>query len=489
MTRPTTRGGDASDLLDAIDAKAPPPGHELLGAIDDAVVVRTGYEFFRLLAHGLAEALDTRYAFVARFDGDDYASMRIVTFHDRESGEFRDDYSFPVEGTPCVHVLEGRVIAIPSGVQQQYPAERRRGVESYLAMPIVEPGGRVAGHLVAADTRAHRWSSDDERTLRLFARRATTELLRHQYERALRDALDEARRASRARAGALAWLTHELRTPLHGILGHVELLGRMPLDGTAAESVDAIRRSAERLRMLVADSLALARAERGQDALAAQPFGVVELLEGVRRSVEPAARAEAVALAWNQRVSPECAVVGAATPLRQLLAGLLARAVTASAGGRVYFEAESSPSPTLWRLRFVVEFSGTPSLDLVRSLASQLEVTMDEHCVAPGGTRVVLSVELPVHVRNGERDAETRGPSAPPEGETISATLALALLDAARSGDVERIEALILAIEENGARTLADDLRVLARSYDMAALAERVRRLATTGDGAPDQSR
>jgi hypothetical protein len=475
---------DPSNLLDAVDAASPPPGHELLGGIDDAVVVRTGYEFFRSLVRRLAEATDVRYAFVARFDGDDYETMRIVTFHDRGTGEFRDDYPFPVAGTPCVHVLEGRVIAIPRGVCESFPAERRRGVQSYLAIPLVEPGGRVAGHLVAADTRDHDWSPADERTLRLFARRATTEILRHQYERALRDARAAAERASRARGEILDWLTHELRTPVHGILGHVELLGRCALDADVAAGVEAIRRSGERLRSLVGESLALARIGTGQSPVESRTFDVAELLEHVHRALELRARTSASTLSWTEHVPVPCIATGDDRRLRQLLRGTIARFLEADPAGVVRVDVQGDLAGGTCALAVVVESAARPALETMRLLASLLGAEF-EVAEGPAGTRVRVSLLLPLvpgsRRHPASRDSESGKGAAThavgPSAVQIPAPLHGALLDAARSGDVGALDALLDRLDAAGATAIAAELRAIAQSFDMAALVERITRI------------
>ncbi len=464
---------DPVRCLDAIDADASPPGHDLLGAIDEAIVVHTGYEFFRELVRRLAEAFDVRFAFAARFDGDDYDTMRIVTFHDRATGEFRDDYPFPVAGTPCVHVLDGRLIALSSGVCDSFPAERRRGVQSYIAIPLIEPGGRVAGHLVAADTRDREWGPDDERTMRLFARRATAEILRHQYERALREARDAAERASRARADALEWLTHELRTPLHGILGHAELLGRRDLDDEAAASVDAIRQSGERLRTLVGESLALASIGAGSAALEAKPLDVAELLEHTRRVLDLRARASGCGIAWRARVLPDCRAVGDVRRLQQLFSGALRRLLDANPGGALTVEANVEAAGTAWTISLVAVANGSPAWETTQLFAALVGAEFHVGRVAEG-IQLRLIVTLP-----GVRPARTEAasPGAAPSVEVLPAALRGALLDAARSGDVAALEALLGDVTREGAIALASELQDIARTFDMAALAQRIERI------------
>ncbi|SDE76042.1 hypothetical protein SAMN04488243_10946 [Thermus arciformis] len=74
---------------------------------------------------------------------------------------------------------------------------------------------------------------------------------------ALLQALKEAKERERA---FLAEVSHELRTPLTVLLGHLDRLRRNPQD---LEALAAAQRTAERMRRLVEDLLALAQGEAG----------------------------------------------------------------------------------------------------------------------------------------------------------------------------------------------------------------------------------
>lgn len=56
-------------------------------------------------------------------------------------------------------------------------------------------------------------------------------------------------------AGSARDLRHDLRTPLHAVLGFAELLALTPLDDAAADHLRHLREAADRLRAIV-DSIA-----------------------------------------------------------------------------------------------------------------------------------------------------------------------------------------------------------------------------------------
>ena len=74
---------------------------------------------------------------------------------------------------------------------------------------------------------------------------------RVQAERALADARDQAETANRAKSRFLAMVSHEVRTPLNGILGMADLLRDTTLTPEQTTYVKAVKTSGDAL--LVAD--------------------------------------------------------------------------------------------------------------------------------------------------------------------------------------------------------------------------------------------
>lgn len=151
--------------------------------------------------------------------------------------------------------------------------------------------------------------------------------------RTLNEMLDRLQRLFQGQQRFIADVSHELRTPLAAIRGNLEVLQRGALaDPTLlAESLDDIGREVTRLTRMVADLLALARAEAGMH-VERRPVELDGLLLDTYREARHLARGVEVQLAGEDQAQ----VLGDADRLKQLLLNLVANALEHTpAGGTV----------------------------------------------------------------------------------------------------------------------------------------------------------
>src|SRR6202022_4408632 len=99
--------------------------------------------------------------------------------------------------------------------------------------------------------------------------------------------------ANRHKTLFLANMSHELRTPLNAILGFSELLidatnGQFP-DETRKRFLEQIHSSGKHLLGLINDILDLSKIEAGQMELRLQMVSVADMVDQVRKTVEPLA--------------------------------------------------------------------------------------------------------------------------------------------------------------------------------------------------------
>lgn len=130
----------------------------------------------------------------------------------------------------------------------------------------------------------------------------------------------------------LADASHELRTPVTGILGHLEVLRRGALDSRAdlEESLAAMHLAAERMARLVTDLLILARFEQTEARLRSEPVDAGELVRDAVRAARRSTRDHLVTLA----PAPDgVSVVGDRDAAERILVNLLDNAAKYSPAG------------------------------------------------------------------------------------------------------------------------------------------------------------
>jgi two-component system sensor histidine kinase RpfC len=105
----------------------------------------------------------------------------------------------------------------------------------------------------------------------------------YQYSllRKLHIAKREAEYANKARGDFLATMTHELRTPLIGILGMARLMKGTPLDAEQKEYLHSIHSSAQLLRALIGDILDFSKIDANKLELVNEPFDLRHLVRSV----------------------------------------------------------------------------------------------------------------------------------------------------------------------------------------------------------------
>ena len=187
-------------------------------------------------------------------------------------------------------------------------------------------------------------------------------------EAELREARDRAQAGDRAKGHFLATMSHEVRTPLNGIVGFTSLLLDTPLTTEQREYVQTIRLSTEALIQLTGDILDFARIESGKlklDPVACDPQ---ECVEAALDMLAPKADPKKIELLHRIADDVPAAVVTDGGRLRQVLGNLIGNAVKFTEHGEVEVSVRRLPAETdgagpppaseLCRLEFTVRDTG-----------------------------------------------------------------------------------------------------------------------------------
>lgn len=242
-------------------------------------------------------------------------------------------------------------------------------------------------------------------------KRAAEELLR---------ARDAARMEARSKTDILAILSHEIRTPISGILGLIDQIRRERSAPERDHALTLIQDSSEALLKTLDATLERTRAEREERIATTEEFRPDELIERVAGLFRPLARRKGLALdVIKGTASP---AVGQPNNIQQILANFLSNAIKFTPVGKVAIAVQAPRHGSdNWtfsvedtgagidpeRLKTIFEpFSGSApdtlgrsggsglGLSITRDLAEQMGGSVTAESADDGGTRMVLEVPL-----------------------------------------------------------------------------------------------
>jgi signal transduction histidine kinase len=178
-------------------------------------------------------------------------------------------------------------------------------------------------------------------------------------ERELEEARRRAEESSLHKSRFLARMSHEMRTPLNGVLGTAALLGRTELDARQRDYVGVIAGSGDMLLRLVDDVLDLSRIETGSIELVRRPLGLCTVMREAVGLIEPSATAKGLAIEKDPSPAPVPPMLGDPVRIKQVLLNLLSNAVKFTDAGTITVGLRvSEPAPGLCRCRMRVADTG-----------------------------------------------------------------------------------------------------------------------------------
>jgi len=239
-------------------------------------------------------------------------------------------------------------------------------------------------------------------------------VLRRQEQRAaeVERLREQAERASRAKSSFLATVSHEVRTPLNGILGTADLLVRVPLPPRERELAGTLLASGRHLMAILNDMLDLTKIEAGEMDVLAAPFSPQEVVQEVCATFEHTAHRKGLALVASVAAEVPARVCGDAQRVRQVLGNLVDNAIKFTDRGEVTLHLSRGAGE---RLRFEVRDTGVGIPPAARARVFQPFAQADGSITRRfGGTGLGLAIcRRLVALMDGQIDFAAR-----PEGGT-----------------------------------------------------------------------
>lgn len=238
----------------------------------------------------------------------------------------------------------------------------------------------------------------------------------HKTEEALRQARAEAEAANQAKSAFLANISHEVRTPLNGIVGMTSLLRQTDLSERQHRFVETIRTSSDTLLDLINDILDFSKIEAGRLELEERPFDVRACVGDALDLMGAQAAERDVELACYVDPTVPARIRGDEARLKQVLLNLLSNAVKFAPEGEVVLTvsvdeatAGSTDSDPSVPLTFTVRDTGVGMTD------EQLDQLFEPFFQADasttreyGGTGLGLAISRRLtHLMDGEISVES----------------------------------------------------------------------------------
>jgi PAS domain S-box-containing protein len=250
-------------------------------------------------------------------------------------------------------------------------------------------------------------------------------------------ARDEAEEANRAKDFFLAFVSHELRSPLNAILGWSKILLSRPVDEeTRRGALETIEKSARSQAKLINDLVDSARVASGKISLEYRPTNLFEIVKVSFISQKPAADLRNIALEFNTD-SAEVTIFGDANRLQQVFVNLISNAIKFTAeGGKISVSLKKKDDFA----EVVVTDTGRGiSADSLPNVFRQFSQVQPSHDLSKGGLGLGLSiVKILVGKHGGTVSASSPGVG---EGSTFVVRLPLRTADGVSDAAMVKAEA------------------------------------------------
>nr|WP_252728215.1 ATP-binding protein [Alteromonas sp. C1M14] len=215
-----------------------------------------------------------------------------------------------------------------------------------------------------------------------------------QTQQFLEDAKQRAEESARLKSGFLASMSHEVRTPLHGVSGALQLVNKTAMTKEQLRYVNLAKDSLRNLQHIVDDILDFSKIEAGQLGMEKIAYDLPLLIQTIYEQNSITCQQKGLSLLLETNFQPHTLVIGDPVRLRQILGNLLSNAVKFTEKGTITMKMTLLRSRNSnWILKGSVEDTGigigAENLDSIFEVFRQEDISTTRRF---GGTGLGLSI-------------------------------------------------------------------------------------------------
>lgn len=263
-------------------------------------------------------------------------------------------------------------------------------------------------------------------------------------QRALKEACDAANHANAAKSEFLSRMSHDIRTPMNGIIGMTTIAGaHLDNKERLLDCLNKITVSSKHLLSLINEVLDMSKIESGKIDLAEEAFAISDVIDNLEAMIRPSAQGKGHELKINNPEVTHENVLGDAMRLQQVFMNILGNSVKYTPSGGV-LEMKISEKPSKEQgygcYEFVFKDNGI-GMDkkFVKQIFEPFSRVEDSRVSKIEGTGLGMTIaQNIVRMMNGNISVE----SSPGAGSTFTVTIFLKLQSkaAASAGHSESIQ-------------------------------------------------
>jgi predicted ATPase/signal transduction histidine kinase/CheY-like chemotaxis protein len=240
------------------------------------------------------------------------------------------------------------------------PYVRAAALRSVMCTPVEHQGKFIGVVYLENNLTTNAFTPARAQVVRMLATQAAISIENARLLGNLEASKQEAERANRAKSTFLASVNHELRTPMNGIIGAIDLLQGTEVTPEQTEYLGIARTSAEQLLCVIRDTLDVSQIEAGRLELEPIRFSLDECSASLRRILSMQLESEGITFSLGVEDDVPRDLIGDRGRLMQILLNLLGNAIKfTSSGGQVSLRvALSSRTEHSLLLRFEVRDTG-----------------------------------------------------------------------------------------------------------------------------------